>query len=53
MKNNRFDKQLKKGLQDQAALFERVSDTDDGFETVMRRLQAEKKEETKMKRFNM
>ena len=53
MKNNRFDKQLKKGLQDQAALFERVSDTDDGFEAVMRRLQAEKKEETKMKHFNM
>lgn len=53
MKNNNFDNQLKKGLQDQAALFQSVSDTDDGFEDVMRRLQTEKKEEPKMKRFNM
>lgn len=53
MKKNQIDNQLKKGLQEQAALFQSVSDTDDGFETVMRRLQAEKKEETKMKHFNM
>lgn len=56
-KNNLFDNQLKKGLQEQAKLFQMSDDTNRGFEKVMNRLQQEKRRKKEellsMKRFNM
>lgn len=61
MKSNQFDRQIKKGLQEQAEYFKQSADTDKGLENILDRLQAEKmtknkeenKEDLKMKHFNM
>ena len=53
MKNNQFDNQIKKGLQEQADFFGQSADPDSGFDKILDRLQTQKMEETKMKHFNM
>lgn len=53
MKNDSFDSQIKKSLQEQAALFEPSADADRSFQEIMDRLQETKKEEYKMKHFDM
>lgn len=54
MKNDSFDSQIKKSLQEQAARFDPSAGADMGFETIMHRLQDGKKEDIKkMGHFNM
>lgn len=54
MKNNKFDNQIKKGLQKQAKYFEQSDNADNGFDNILSRLQEEtNKEDFNMKHFNM
>lgn len=53
MKNSRLDSQIKKGMQEQAELFEQSADTDNEWNQILSRLHQDKMEDNQMKHFNM